>query len=251
MTELVAFGDNVPDGLCARAVRVLGGCTYIAGQFEEGARLGEEALALYRQLDDRWGIAHMLSRLAIEAKRVGNVDRARALIGESLALDSSEFNEVGALALLGDLAFDEGHHDEALELLDRSARLAAEIQFVWWQKNALQTAADYALQIDRPDHAMSRARESLPIARTIGDRQGMVYGLTLLAWAAAAVGEVERAGRLWGAVDAEAARGRIGQWEDERDDYAGHVVDAAPEFERALAEGRQLSLEEAVEFALS
>jgi predicted ATPase len=251
MTGLLALGADVPDKLRVRAIRVLAGSTYIAGEFEEGARLSEEALALYRQLEDRWGIAHMLSRCAIEAKRVGDVDRARALIDESLALDSGKFNEAGALTVLGDLAFDEDRYDEALELLDRSARLAGEIEFVWWQKNALDTAADYALRIGRVDHAVARLRESLPIARTIGDRQGTVYELALLAWAASATGELERAGRMWGAIDAEAARGRIGQWEDEREDYASHVVADAPEFERGVAEGRQLSLDEAVDLALS
>jgi predicted ATPase/class 3 adenylate cyclase len=251
MTELLALGDDVPDKLRVRAIRVLAGSTYIAGEFEDGARLSEEALAVYRRLDDRWGIAHMLSRLAIDAKRVGEVERARALIEESLALDSEKFNEAGALTLLGELAFDEGRYDEALELLDRSARLAAEIEFVWWQKNSLQIAAEYALHTGRAADAMSRARESLPIARSIGDRQGTIYGLALLAWAASVMGELDRAGRLWGAIDAEAARGRIGQWEDEREDYASHVVVAAPDFERGYEEGRALPIEDAIQLALT
>jgi predicted ATPase len=251
MTGLLALGDDVPDKLRVRAIRVLAGSTYIAGEFEEGARLSEEALGVYRQLDDRWGIAHMLSRLAIEAKRVGEVERARALIDESLALDSDKFNESGALTLLGELAFDEGRYDEALELLDRSARLAAEIEFVWWQKNSLESAAEYALRIGRVDHAVARLRESLPIARSIGDRQGTVYELALLAWAASAMGALERAGTLWGAIDAEAARGRIGQWEDEREDYASHVVAAAPEFDRGYEQGRTLPFEDALQLALT
>ena len=69
---------------------------------------------------------------------------------------------------------------------------------------------------------------------------------------AAARGQAERAGTLWGAVEGEAKRGRIGQWENERDEYAGHVFAVAgPEFERARADGRAMSLDEAVEYALS
>jgi hypothetical protein len=89
------------------------------------------------------------------------------------------------------------------------------------------------------------------LAHSIGDRQGIVYGLGLLAWAAAAAGEAGRAGRLWGAIETEAARGSIGQWEDERDDYAAHVLPVAgADFDRAVEAGRHMTLDDAVAYAL-
>jgi hypothetical protein len=64
---------------------------------------------------------------------------------------------------------------------------------------------------------------------------------------------VREAGRLWGAIEAEAERGRIGQWEEgEREEYAQHVAPAAgPDFDRGFREGRALPLDRAVEYALS
>src|SRR3954447_21340810 len=251
MTELLARGKNVPRELHVRAVRVLSGCIYIVGEFEEGTRYAEQALEEYRSLEDDFGVSHMLIRLGIEANRTGDRDRARALTDESLALDSGRFSQVQATSLLGAIAFDEGRLEEALPLFDRSAELAAEIHFVWWQKASLQNAAECALRLGRVDDASSRTRESLPIARRIGDRQGMVFGLAFLAWVAAATGDAERAGRLLGAADAEAARGRVGQWEDERDELASHIVADLPEFEGGYGAGRTLSLADAIELALT
>jgi predicted ATPase len=251
LTELLARGSEVPPELRVRAMRSLAGSTYIVGEFEEGTRHVEEALAEYSRLGDDWGVAHMKFRLAIEANRNGDAERARALCEESLAFNSGEFNECQASSLLGTIAFQEGRHDEALELLERSARLAGEIDFSWWRGNALQHAAEFALMLGRVDDARPFARESLEIARTIVDRQGIAYALTMFAWIAAAAGEVTRAGRLWGALEAEAERGPIGQWEKEREEYAAHVLRIdGPELERARAEGHAMPLDSAVEYAL-
>jgi len=252
LMELLERRKDVPAELRVRAIRALQGATYIVGDFETGTRYAEQALAEYRRLGVEWGVAHMLQRLALEAQRAGDFERARSLLEESLSLDPSPFNEAGALRVLGDLAFAEGRPEESIELLDRCAARAKEVNWDWWQVNALAAAAEYTLMLGRPDDALPRLRESMAIARTVHDRQGFAYGLTLLAWVAAARGQAERAGTLWGAVEGEAKRGRIGQWENERDEYAGHVFAVAgPEFERARADGREMSLDEAVEYALS
>ena len=77
-------------------------------------------------------------------------------------------------------------------------------------------------------------------------------GLARLARIAAERGDHRSAGRLWGAVEAEEARGPIGAWENEREAYVRTVLAAtASEFERARDEGRKLSLDEALDVALS
>jgi hypothetical protein len=64
--------------------------------------------------------------------------------------------------------------------------------------------------------------------------------------------EVERAGRLWGAVEAEEVRGPLGQWELERDEYSTRVLaNTGPDFETARGAGRVLALDEAIGYALS
>ena len=93
-------------------------------------------------------------------------------------------------------------------------------------------------------------REGLAGSHELGDRQHIVYGLAIAAWVAAAQGRTARAGRLWGAITAEAELAPVGQWEAERDEYAQHVVSGDEAFERGHATGRRLSLDEAVAEAL-
>jgi predicted ATPase/class 3 adenylate cyclase len=251
LRDLCERGAELPPELRVRAIRSLAGCIYIQGEFDEGARLSEEALGMYRELGEDWGIAHMLLRAAVDASRLGDNARARNLLEESLSLWKSQFNEAQVTLQLGTITFGEGRLEEALELVDRAARLAHEIDFVWWETNALETGAEIALNLERTDHARERATSGVALAHSIGDRQGIVYGLGLLAWAAADAGEADRAGRLWGAIEAEAMRGRIGQWEAERDDYATHVFRVTgADFDRGLEGGRRMALDDAVAYAL-
>ena len=76
--------------------------------------------------------------------------------------------------------------------------------------------------------------------------------MAFLAKLAAARGDLVRAGRLWGAIEAEAVRSPLGNWEQERDEYAAAIVAPGdPEFEAARTAGRGLTLAEAVDYALA
>ena len=92
------------------------------------------------------------------------------------------------------------------------------------------------------------------------DKFCLAYGIFGLAAVAGARGEPGRAARLWGA--AEALREEIGvvsltQWELHAYDYEGRVSAARDmlgdegAWEEAFAQGRAMSAEEAVEYALS
>lgn len=108
------------------------------------------------------------------------------------------------------------------------------------------------LQLGRLDEAEQQARETLLLARSLGDRRGEFWGLVLLAWAAAVRGDVARAGRLWGAAEVEEEERPSGQWVYERDLYTERVfVTHSPEFSRAREIGRRLGLERAVEEELA
>jgi predicted ATPase/class 3 adenylate cyclase len=101
------------------------------------------------------------------------------------------------------------------------------------------------------DLAATQAREQLVLAGQVADRQNMVFALAYLASVAAARGDAIRAGRLWGAIEAEAERRSIGVWEGEHELFAGRILARpGPELERGIEEGRRLSLEAAVELAL-
>ena len=240
--------------LRGQAVRTLGGCLYISGDFEGGARLYEDALADFEAVGDEAAAAHIVHRLGMEASRQGRSDEARRLAEQSLGTSrrlGSKSGEAFGLSLLAELAWSDGDREEALELKAESARLSAEIGFVWWEAGALADLADWSFELGRLDDAESYGRSSLGRAAGIRDRQNQVYLLALLAKNALERGDDSRAGVLWGAVEREEERGAIGQWEGMREEIATpFLAQRSSAFEDGRQLGRTLSLSEAVDHAV-
>jgi len=152
---------------------------------------------------------------------------------------------------LGAIARDEGDESGALELVRESAELAREAGVPWWESGALAELACLSLNAGRLDEGEAHARESLEIADRLRDRAGRVFGVGLLAWAAAERGIEERAGLLWGAVEDEDAFAPLGGWRRHRETCQDRVLRlAAPAFDRSRVEGRALTLDDAVAIAL-
>jgi tetratricopeptide (TPR) repeat protein len=252
---VLAMEVEVPDRLRARALRCFAGSLFLAGHYERSHRLNEESLALFRALGDDRGVAVLLHRIGISTLQLGDSEKARELLEESRRL----FRKVGvargeaeAIGGLGYVAQTSGDLETATELLSRSAQMAGETGFVWWQVGMLLALVESLVELGRVEEAEASAREGLALARRIGDRQSIVFGLALLAWIASVRGDLTRAGRLWGAVEAEGARAPVGQWEDERETYADKVLGpGGPDLEPFRRDGRGLSLSAAVDEALA
>jgi predicted ATPase len=251
---MLAAGGDVPPILRARALRCYAGSCFLAGSFEKSHRANEESLALFRAAGDEEGVAVLLHRIGISTFTLGDHDRSRELLAESLKIFrrfGSVRGEAEVIGALGYLASEEGDFERAAELFAKSAEMVGAIGFTWWQVNMLSNLSECMLELGRIDEAAAPAREGLALARQIVDRSGTVYALALLAWIAAVSSDVVRAGRLWGALEAEEGRAPIGQWEAEREDYAKRVLAVAgPKFEQAREAGRRLSLERAIGEAL-
>jgi predicted ATPase/DNA-binding SARP family transcriptional activator len=252
--QLLERAAGLHGELCARALRAYGGTTYIFGEYEDASRHYEASLAEYRRLEDERGIGMLLHRLAVDAFRRHDLAGARALNEESLRIHRKTKNkklEAQPLSLLAQVELQEGHAELAFELLERSATLCAESGFWWGRAGTLLDLAELLLERGRAAASLARAREALPLLALIGDRQGTIYALSFVARLAAETGHPARAGRLWGAVEAEAARGQVGIWEQDRDELAPDLsADARTQFERGRQQGWTLSLSEAVAEAL-
>jgi predicted ATPase len=252
--RLLDEAERLPDRLRARALRCFAGSLWLSGQYERSHRLNEESLALFRTLGDEEGTAVLLHRLGISTMEVGDHATARKLLDESLLLfrrHGSLRGEAEVTGALGYLLEREGDPAAASELFSRGVEMAAEIGFTWWQIGMLQGLDECLVQLGRLAEAEAAAREELTLSREIGDRQACVYGLVHLAWIAAERGDEQRAGWLWGAVEAEEARAPVGQWETERELYVGRVIAGrGDDFERGRRKGRRLSFATAIEEAL-
>ena len=250
-----AFLDRVqtPE-LRARGLRAVGSSANQANEPELAERCYEESLSIYRELGDDWGIAHLLMRLTHSAHERGDRGAAETLADESLEVarrNGFVTEEVQALTIKGTLVCEAGDYGSGIALLEEGARRAGEIGFSWWQIVALQRLTRQLFACGRSFEAESRSLEALKLADRIGDRMRRVYSLALLARAAAERRDEERAGRIWGALEAEVARHPI-PWE------LGELIPAervfpldSLEFKRARVEGSRLTLDEAVEYALA
>jgi predicted ATPase len=250
---ILGQATRVPRVLRARALRVYGETAWTSGDFDLAASVMEDALVEFQQLGDEASVAVVLHRVAVNAIVEKDLVRARRLLDECLALCERNAQPrlvADAVQKLGWIAREEGDRERALELYEESATLNAEAGSPWMQAHSLVGAADLADELGRTELAWKRAREGLRLCRDVGDRQTTLYTLALLARLTRAAGEPERAGVLWGAVEAEEARGPIGVWERERDEIAAGVLVSSPEFESGRSTGRSLSLDAAVEYAL-
>jgi predicted ATPase len=243
--------ERVDDpALRARGLRVLGGVAIFCGDGDAAREHYRESLELYEALGDAWGISHLLMRLAHDAVGRGEHDEARALAEQSLELSRRHGfsrNEMHILTLQGQLELEEGDEDRGVALLEEAAARAAATGFVWWEQVTLNQLGGRLLLRNRPRRAAPYARKALELAVRLDDRTGMCGSLAMLAGIAASTGDSERAGRLWGAVEAEAEREPVPGWTPRDSVYADTVLAAGgPDFERGRAAGRELTLEDAI-----
>jgi hypothetical protein len=169
-------------------------------------------------LEDRVGLSRALAVIAAAALRRGDRQAARPLLEERLALcrelGTSDFL-IHALGGMGHLLGDEGEYARARSLY----------------------------------------QESLVLRREVGDQFALAQSLEDLAVLAGREQQAERAIRLLGAAEAFcetlSARPPVADVEEyERTVAEGHAALGEAGFAAAWAEGRALSLEQTIRFAL-
>jgi predicted ATPase/DNA-binding SARP family transcriptional activator len=237
----------------ARALRCYGGVRMMTGAPDRGKAANEQSLAQFRALGDQAGVAALLHRLAEVAHQTGDLPRARQLAEESLdgarACGKARL-EASSLGTLGSIACEEGDHGRGMKLLERSVEISREIGFWWMQGVMLGNLCEYALAMGSAHDAEAWGREAVLVLHRTGDRLNTVAGLAMLARIAAETGRLERAGQLWGAVEAEEVRAPAGWWAAAREAAAAPVLaHAGPEFEQGRAVGREWFFDEAVHHA--
>jgi predicted ATPase/DNA-binding SARP family transcriptional activator len=258
LERALAKGAAAEGPLRARALHSAAFLALELGDYERGFALGDESLELYRELGEPEGIGRTAHMLAQGAAALGQRERAIEFAEESLRL-ARELGHVRGLIVslmgLGVLAADDGDGHRAATLFEEAEKLAREHGDDAALADVLLCRSRLALAAGDPEESSRLAALCLPLYRTYGTTVGIAWALLLLALGAEADGTPERAVRLFGA--AEALRETAGTQVLGADD---DVVDGAlrrarealgeDEFESAHAEGRALSLAEAVELAL-
>jgi ATP/maltotriose-dependent transcriptional regulator MalT len=231
----------------------------IRGDYERATELLEEGLALHRESGDGMRVAWSLGNLANVVSAQGDFERAKELYEEGLALSrelggtemlSAHLISLGYMYLLeGDLERATALNEEALRLLRKQERKS----LLYVVLDNLGWAA--LLQGDQA-RARSYYEEGLTICKELGDKTIASESLEGLACISASEGEAERAAKLFCAAQALSEAVGLHHTPEQaalREPYLATTRSQLGEvaWEEALAQGRAVELEEAIEYAIS
>lgn len=242
----------------AKALRMLGNVASDQGNNERAWALYEEALVLARKAGDKWNIWALLNNLGIVELQLGDYPRASALYQESLAISKELGDKLGvayALGNLGEVAHDQRDYAKARDYYEQSLDIARGLGDKYLVGLILNNLGEVARAQGDLERAGALNTESLTIARELGNKKGIAATLEGLANVAGAQGQAGCAAKLFGA--AEALREAIGvpmepSKRAEHDRIVAAVRSALGEdaIAAAWAEGRAMTLEQAIAYAL-
>ncbi|MFQ5796796.1 MAG: BTAD domain-containing putative transcriptional regulator, partial [Candidatus Bipolaricaulia bacterium] len=254
-----AEGSDVSATVRAKALHGAGVLTLFQGDLGRAAELLEEGLALFRELENKRGSAYSLRELGHVAAKQGDYGRAATLSEESLALSreiGDKWDAAYSLIGLGHVARHQGDLGRVTELCKESLTLFRELEDKPGIADSLRELGVTAAVQSDYGRAVALFKEALALYREVGYKPGSTESLEGLAGVAGANGQPERAARLFGA--AEALREAIGfpLPPSYRADYYDRNVAAVrtklgeEAFAMAWAEGRAMTLEQAIAYAL-
>ncbi|HLV79403.1 MAG TPA: tetratricopeptide repeat protein, partial [Chthonomonadaceae bacterium] len=236
----------------------LGLVAYFQGDYAAAQAHYHEGLAKFRELGDRPGTATSLHNLGLIAFDRGDYAAARALSEESLAIYRMLGDRRGIASSLGSLglvAYNVGDYAAARTPFQESLATFTELGDRWGMASSLGNLGLVAEKQSDTAKARVLLGESLEIRRDIGDNQGIACSLENLAELATGQGQAERAARLCAA--AEALREAIAcplppkdREEMDRIVAATQTALGEPAFSAAWSEGRSLTFEQAIDYAL-
>jgi predicted ATPase/DNA-binding XRE family transcriptional regulator len=142
--------------------------------------LAEEAIALFREQDERWGLAYSLSGMGLAIRDLDDFALARSVINESVALwrDLGGLWELGeSTRFLGLVSLRQGDYEAALrhfgDFLAITRRLGNEVAVAW----ALLDLGEATLNLGDRAQAQSLIEESFRILRDFDSKYGIALCL--------------------------------------------------------------------------
>jgi predicted ATPase len=256
--EALALREWDP-GLRDRILRVGSGLAALQGELDHAERLCEQRYALARAWGDEHAIAGSAINVGVIALQRSDYARARTFFEEGLALFRRlEMPEQVGVALLdlAEVAVWEREFDEAAAYLDESMDLLRAANSEGGMAHCSHTRGLLAVWSGRLADAAEPFAMSARLFRSLPHPVGVALSLHGLAAVAADAGEHERAARVLGAADRLLTETGTTLHGTDRELYEGVLGPVRAELgpgllERAWNEGRALSLDEAVDYALA
>jgi predicted ATPase/DNA-binding CsgD family transcriptional regulator len=244
----------------AKALFVAGMMANYQGDHLSAEPLVQESHRLFKELEDKVGTAYALSNAGYVALGRGRFQQAIAVIEEAADLFLEEGEKWGAAIELGFLAVawrNQGDHERAKRLAERGLAISREIGERQATTSALYTLAILAQTEGKDEHARNLFEEGLRLSAELGNEADVAHCLEGLASMYGAEGKIVRAARLWSAEEAllEKLEDAVYTYVPDRALHRSQVAAARSQLDEvawtaAWTEGRAMSLERAVEYAL-
>jgi non-specific serine/threonine protein kinase len=241
--------------LCARGIM-----SYGLESTESTEQLWKRSADMFRQTNNRSGLALALGGLALMALARGDMERSTTRFGESMTI----YREIGdrwgmgsVLVHEGLIPLSKGQYTQAVRYFEEGLEIAQEIgdRLIW--AHALHHLAWASQLQEKQQRAAQFYVEGLGVAVELGDGAGVAYCLEGIASLGTTETEPERKARLFGASEAilETVGTPLYVQIQDREVY-NHAVEelrsslGEEAFEAAWAQGRAMTPEQAVEYAL-
>ncbi len=254
-----AASHPVPDHLRAKALYGAGTLAFRQSDFALAAQCLEQCLTLWRVLGDQQGVADAVLYLGNIALTMGNFEHAAVRFEESVTL----FRELGdrwgeALSLgnLGFVALFQRDLAKSRALFEESLALLREIGDRFFSGSVLLGIGYSLLLQGENERAGAIAYDAFHLVSETGDKLFLNYGIVLMASVAVSQRRADHAARLLGASAmlsdmSGAPLPPIVQTMAEQVEASAKIQLDPTVFATAQAEGRAMTLEQAIELALS
>jgi tetratricopeptide (TPR) repeat protein len=251
---------ELPPALRARAANVAGAMAYTQGDYEASEEFCKESLNSALQASDvllegySWvGLGHTaLSRGDFESA-ASYLEKALPLFDRTREENQSSMTRVS----LGTVFLVQGDADSATPMFEEGLAIARRIEDRFSSYIALYNLAQVGFARGDYDGAATWLEQGIALSKQVRDQANLAYFSEALAVVAGERGELERSARLFGAAEGllEAVGAPV---------YSFYLPDRSlyertkasvgstlgePSFERAQAEGRAMTFEEAVAYA--
>ena len=261
LVEAVQLRRDLSPTSRAKALVSAGSFAYGLGDYAQAERYCEEGLELSRQVGDKLLSSWAQSVLGLVAMSRSDHEAATSRLEETLR----SFREIGedsgvaqVTTFLGMLALMRGDPDRATPMLEEGLTLAHRTGDGASAYLALYSLAQVALSRGNLGLAARMLEEGVALCEEIGDHAHLALFLEMVSAVEAFRGEAHRSTLLLGAAEAllEEVGGRVHNYYvpdpslRERAVAKAQAVLGDAAFEEARAHGREMSFEQAVEYAL-
>ncbi len=258
MKEAIALsrqlGDKIMLGYC---LEMYSSASHFVG-VSDGAAATEEGLAVLRETGDQWGLAEAYLNMAILAWERGNVEEREAFTKDALAaLQAANAPYLTALSLfsIGMAERFRGSLDTAQRDFEEGLVLFRQLRSKHFENVMQSELGHIARQKGDFVKALEIYRTTILRWQELGSRAAIANQLECFAFVSLAQRQLHRAARLFGAAEALREKINTDMTSFERLEYEQSLAQlrsqlAEAELNSSWAEGRALSMEQAILLAL-